>query len=286
MTSKKIYMTLCPSYHGATLLSLVMGNHSRIFALGDTIPPRSFLSHRCGCGELIAECAFWQRVRSAVGDDDPVELVSSRPRIFSSPVLNAGLVVASGLLATKLRMAYRTGSFVRANEAFLRVCAEFKEFDVFIDGYKSLSRYLALKTAGFPITGVIHLVRDPRSFVASAKRNGLPIEKSAQQWTRFHKAIPLVAKWAGERLLQIRYEDFCADPNAELSRLQSWMDLPPEDLIRPLRKDIHWIGNSSMINFDGQIRKIDAPRTHLNREEGEIVRRITGRRAHEFGYVL
>jgi hypothetical protein len=286
MMSNKIYMILCPSYHGATLLSPVVGNHSRIFALGDTIPPRSFLSRRCGCGELIAACAFWQRVRSAVGDDDPVELVSSRPRILSSPVLNTGLVVASGLLATKLGMTYRSGSFVRANEAFLRVCAEFKEFDVFIDGYKSLSRYLALKSTGFPMTGVIHLIRNPQSFVASAKRNRLPIEKSARRWTRFHKAIPLVAKWAREWLFQIRYEDFCADPNVELSRLQLWMDLPPEDLKRPLRKDIHWIGNSSMINFDGQIRKIDTPRTHLTREEGEIVRRITGRRAHEFGYAL
>ena len=286
MASKKIYVILCPSYHGATLLSLVMGNHSRIFALGDTIPRRSFLSSPCGCGEPIAACAFWQRVRSAVGDDDPVELVSSRPRILSSPLLNAGLVVATGLLATKLGMTYRTRSFVNANEAFLRVCAEFKEFDIFIDGYKSLSRYLALKTAGFPIAGVIHLVRNPRSFVASAKRNKLPIEKSARRWTRFHKGIPLVAKWAGERLFQIRYEDFCADPNVELSRLQSWMDLPSEDLKRPLGKGVHWIGSASMIGFDGQIRKIDAPRTHLTREESEIVRRITGRCAHEFGYAL
>ena len=75
--------------------------------------------------------------------------------------------------------------------------------------------------------GVIHLVRNPRSFVASAKRNRLPIEKSARQWTRFHKAIPLAAKWAGERLFQIRYDDFCADPNVELSRLRSWMEPPP-----------------------------------------------------------
>jgi hypothetical protein len=277
-------MVLCPSYHGATLLSLVLGNHSRVFSLGDTIPPRSFSSHRCGCGETFAACAFWRRVRTVVGDADPRELVPSRPRLSPLGPLNAAMVIGLGLAATRLGVSGRRGQFVQANERFLQVCAEFAEFDIFIDGYKSLSRYMAFKTARFQIAGVIHLIRDPKSFVASAKRNRFPVESSARQWSQLHGAISSTTWWTGERVHRIRYEDLCAEPDRELKKLQSWMGLREEALLRPIDKSVHWIGNSSMINFDGQIRRSKSE-TELTVEERRIVHRFTSKRAQAFGYM-
>jgi hypothetical protein len=280
----KIYMVLCPSYHGATLLSLVLGNHSRVFSLGDTIPPRSFLSHRCGCGETFAACTFWQRVRTVVGDADFRELVPSRPRLSSLAPLNAAMVIGLGLAATRLGVSGRRGQFVLANERFLQVCTEFSEFDIFIDGYKSLSRYMAFKTARFQIAGVIHLIRDPKSFVASAKRNRFAVERSARQWSQLHGAISSITWRTGERVYRIRYEDLCAEPDRELKKLQSWMGLREEALMRPIDKSVHWIGNSSMINFDGQIH-MPKSETVLTVEERRIVHRVTSKRAREFGYI-
>ena len=284
MRPAKIYMILCPSFHGATLLSLVLCNHSRLYSLGDTIPPRSFLSNRCGCGETFIACPFWQRVRAVVGDDDETDLIPTRPRITRWEPLNTALVIGLSLAAVRLGVAAPRGAFARANERFLQVCSEFAEFDVFIDGYKSLSRYVALKAARFPIAGVIHLIRDPLSFAASAKRSRLPIENAARQWAQLHRAIPVITRWAGERVFRIRYEDLCAQPDRELDNLQSWMGLSAEDLKRPIEKDVHWIGNVSMINFDGQIRMPNAG-IDLTPEERRIVHRITSKRAREFGYV-
>jgi hypothetical protein len=281
----KIWMILCPSYHGATLLSLVIGNHSRVLALGDTIPPDA-LSHVCGCGELVANCEFWQRVGTVAGSGDPhVELVYSRPRISSRPALNTTVVIAAGLVAARLGVTSWRGKFAQANEQFLQMCSESYEFDIFIDGYKSLSRYLALKASGFSIAGVIHLVRDPLSFVASAKRNRQPVKKSARQWSQLHKAITSVTRWTGERVIQIRYEDFCADPDCELRRLQSWMGVREEVVQRPIEKGVHWIGNSSMRDFDGHIRCASDWLTTLTVDERRVVQKITSKRAREFGYL-
>jgi hypothetical protein len=143
MKPVKIYVVSCPSYHGATLLSLLLGNHSRIFTLGDTIPQKSFLLYRCGCGETLADCPFWQRAQAAVGDVDALDLVPSRPRISSWAPLNNAIVIGSGLAATRWGMAIQYEKFAQANERFLDVCSKFKDFDVFIDGYKSLTRYAA-----------------------------------------------------------------------------------------------------------------------------------------------
>jgi hypothetical protein len=46
------------------------------------------------------------------------------------------------------------------------------EFDILIDGYKSSSRYAALKAANYPVRGETHIPREPRSFVTSAERRG------------------------------------------------------------------------------------------------------------------
>ena len=53
----EIYCILCPSYHGATLLSLLLGNHTKVFSLGDTIPTEPF-PIRCGCGAPFDRCEF------------------------------------------------------------------------------------------------------------------------------------------------------------------------------------------------------------------------------------
>jgi hypothetical protein len=280
----KIYMVLCPSYHGATLLSLLLANHSRVFALCDTIPPKSFLFHRCGCGETFANCAFWQSVRATVGDVDALEFVPSRPRVSTWARLNAAIVIGSGLATTDWGMSVQYKKFVQANERFLGVCSTFKDFDVFIDGYKSLSRYVALKSTRFQIAGVIHLTRDPQQFVASAKRNKMLVKRSARQWSQLHWAISSVTRWNRERVYRVRYEDLCADPDRELSRLQAWIGLQEEDLKSPTDKDVHWIGNSSMINFDGQIRLPDSE-IDLTPDERQLVQRITSSQAREFGYI-
>ena len=55
------FALLCPSYHGATMLSALLSNHSQICSAGDGNPGwRDPNRIPCKCGRSIAVCDFWQ----------------------------------------------------------------------------------------------------------------------------------------------------------------------------------------------------------------------------------
>jgi hypothetical protein len=274
MPALDIYCILCPSFHGATLLSLVLGNHSRVLSLGDTVATNPHL--HCGCGELVSHCAFWQQV----GEVQP------RPELIAAPALNQVATVSCAIAAYKVERNVRFEPFASGVDHQLVVCREFAKFDVFIDGFKSLSRYTALKAAGFPVHGVLHLIRDPRSFAASSKRKRVPADRAGSEWAKMHAAIARVTRLMGERVIEIRYEDLCAAPEAQLARLQSWMRLEPEALLHPFPPGGHWVGNTSMRTFDGRISLRESWRETLSADEIAQIEKVCGRQARKLGYEL
>ena len=272
MPALSIYCVLCPSFHGATLLSLVLGNHSRVLSLGDTVATEP--NHHCGCGALVSKCPFWRRVNAGSDADAAPSSKMPRPELFASPQLNQVATILSGIAAFRLGKTVRFGSFAKRVDHQLAVCREFQEFDIFIDGFKSLSRYCALKAARFPVRGVIYLLRDPRSFAASSKRKNVPVKQAASQWSNLHATISRVTRLMGERVFQIRYEELCASPEQNLLRLQAWMALEAETLLHPFPPGRHWVGNRTMRAFDGTIALRESWREALN--EGEKAEIETG----------
>jgi hypothetical protein len=161
-----------------------------------------------------------------------------------------------------------------------------EDFDIFIDGFKSVSRYCALKAAGFPVRGVIHLLRDPRSFAASSKRISVPVMQAALEWSGLHRTISRATRLMGERVLQMRYEEFCAGPEQHLLRLQSWMGVEWEQLLHPLPPGRHWVGNRTMRAFDGTITARESWREALSEAENAEIESLCGRHASSLGYDL
>jgi hypothetical protein len=187
-------------------------------------------------------------------------------------------------------MAARSGfplkiePFSRACDCYFSVCQDLFDFDIFIDGYKSLSRYAALKAAEYPVRGVIHILRDPRAFVASAKRRGKRPAVSARQWAAVHRRISIITKLMHERTIVVRHEDLCTTPGSELARVQGWLGVEAENLLIKPGPNRHWIGNQTVRAFDGQIRPQRAWKGVLTEEEQRLVERITARQALKFGY--
>jgi hypothetical protein len=277
MPAPSIYCVLCPSFHGATLLSLVLGNHSRIFALGDTIPANP--NHHCGCGALVSECEFWRQVGP----------VAPRPRLLASTALNQAVVIASSVAAFRLGKTIRFEPFAQGVEHQLAVCQSFAAFagrDIFIDGFKSVTRYSALKAGGFPVRGVLHLMRDPRSFAASSKRKHVRAVEAAAQWASLHRMIDRVTRLMGERVFALRYEELCAAPEERLRRIEAWMGLEPEPLLHPFPPGRHWVGNRSMRDFDGTIALRESWRETLSAAELTEIETACGREARRLGYDL
>ena len=117
---------------------------------------------------------------------------------------NRAATILGAITAFRLGMAVRFGSFAAALDHQLAVCRKFSDFDIFIDSFKSVSRYCALKAAGFPVRGVIHLLRDPHSFAASSKRKQVAVTRAASQWSGMHATISRVTRLMGERVIHVR----------------------------------------------------------------------------------
>jgi hypothetical protein len=280
----RIYCVLCPSFHGATLLSLLIGNHSSVLSLGDTVATKP--DHHCGCGSLVSDCSFWRQVGFGWRQPEVFTPIPPRPELFTSPPLNQAATILCSVGALKFGLKLRFGRFAEAYEHQLDVCRKFADFKVFIDGYKSVSRYCASKAAGFPVQGVIHVLRDPRAFAASSKQKRIPIHESAAQWSSAHTTISRVTGLTGERVIEVRYERLCASPEEELSRLQSWMKLDPEPLLHPISPGRHWVGNRTIRSFTGEVSFREGWRTALDPEERAQIQRICGPEAARFGYDL
>jgi hypothetical protein len=212
-----------------------------------------------------------------------------RPTLFASAALNQAAVIASSVAAFRLGKTIRFEQFAQGVEHQLAVCQGFAAFagrDIFIDGFKSVTRYSALKAAGFPVCGVLHLMRDPRSFAASSKRKQVPAAKAAAQWASLHRMIDRVTRLMGERVFALGYEELCVSPQEHLGRIEAWMGLEPEPLLHPFPPERHWVGNRSMRDFDGTIAPRESWRETLSPAELAEIEAACGGEARRLGYDL
>jgi len=95
------YFVLAPSFHGATLVSLILSNHKNIVALGDTLPTLSF-DQGCGCGKLVSECNFWQSLKQDVPENGTHHILPEYPRVFRHRHLNLAVLYALNKMNLRL----------------------------------------------------------------------------------------------------------------------------------------------------------------------------------------
>lgn len=283
---KDIWCILCPSYHGATLLSLILGNHSKVAALGDTVPTTAF-KHRCGCGEHVAECDFWKGLAAKIPDRGREHLFYTRPQMLDRSRwmrFGAWPLLCSGV---RLDLNYRIEPFATSVELLAEEACKAKNADIFVDGFKDVTRYLSARLSGLPVVGAIHLVRDPRAFAASCvriKKRNISVQDAANLWVKLHGRLEMTKKVAGGQWVFLRYEDFVRNPVKAIQEIFSTMGLHDEDVVKSIDPGAHWVGSSSLREFSGQISLEEKWHHELTPEEIVIVEKITASTMQTYGY--
>ena len=272
---KKNYFVLCPSYHGATLLSTMLNSHPAISSLGDTYPSNKF-DQICGCGKKVSNCDFWQSIKS--------EIKASRFINYSSILPRYPLERKMGL---SQRMQSRFVALLASPGAFRKFCSELElndfkaDYDlfnravyhnleepgsVFVDGVKSVARVHALEASGFHIDGIIHLTRSSIDYVSSARKNSYNRFGStlyhAMNYRLYHKAVEKLGR--DRPVLSVSYEDLCDSPELVMKNLFLFLGVEPRsvgDLLENRHNIWHFMGNSSLFKFDKRLvrRKHDLP---------------------------
>jgi hypothetical protein len=304
----RIVFVVCPSYHGATLLALLLNNHSQISALGDTLPHRG-TDHVCACGELVDQCGFWQSVSTGLEASRFADLPMLLPvlpwplsrrqleggaiRLSGSMRLNreagrvAGKVVDLGAPITWRLRPGLVADFTTLYRSLYRLVLDAHGTSLFVDGSKSWRRAGVLTRAlqGEADIKIVHLVRDPRGFALSRRTHvGARLPESAWLWSDLHGRMQSLQALAPYLLM--RYEDLCADPEAELQKLFDFLQLPAEHVVTAPRypEKHHLIGNNMLRSFDGEVKLDTRWREELNVAEQRTVWDSAGEFAERMGY--
>ncbi|MDP2469267.1 MAG: sulfotransferase [Candidatus Palauibacterales bacterium] len=292
---------VCPSYHGATLLSLLLNNHSAVTSLGDTIPARKYLGSACSCRRAVRDCPFWSEVLEgleATRFTEGEKVLPLWPRI--SPRWQKWNRLAALGLGTVAHVAGpRTWSLVgRDRDEYADTYSRFYALvrrlhgtQLFVDGSKSMSKAFVLASI-FPEADVriIHLVRDPRDYHCSNLKNNpdtATLASSTREWLDRHLAILAMSKMIRrKKYLRIRYEDLCEQPEQTVATILGTLEVDYEDLFHPQtegRKN-HVIGNDTMADFDGTIRPSTKWRSRLTAIDVRQIERRTRPLFGRFGY--
>lgn len=280
---------LCPSFHGSTLIALLLNNHSELLALGDTFPDRR-INQVCSCSERVVECKFWKQIAAAVGADrfeDCTNLIPILPELLPAPRANALLCLSIGVLARAVGRWIWTPWKDRLN-VFFTTYRSFRSsvlaetgMQIWIDGFKHPVVPLAVESASNTAVAiqVVHLVRDPAAFVLSNRTRGARgCLHALLWWISYHMLVLfLYALTPRYKYLQVSYEDLCKNPDQEFDRILRFLNLKEEAIVGIPRfsSKNHLIGNQMLREYDGAVRLDERWRTELSGLEICFIRALT-----------
>jgi hypothetical protein len=192
----KVIFILGSGHSGSTLLDLMLGAHKLAFSAGELSKLWGYsgpdVKKTCACGQRIADCDFWNEVRSRV---DPCDANDDAP---PSALLEA-------------------------------ICAV-SDAQVVIDSSKSIRRLRSLLATPVDLH-VIHLVRDGRAVAHSNRKKGRDFRISFQKWAAIQRHARTVLEEVSPSVptTRIRYEDLAQHPQRTIEEIQRWAGLPPDE---------------------------------------------------------
>jgi hypothetical protein len=293
---------------GSTLLSRVLGAVPGFCAVGELFHVWDHGVRRdelCGCGVRFGECPFWARVGAeAFGGWDRIDaremldLHRGVVRVRHLPLLGAPGLVPS----FERRLGRYTGVMGRLYHGVRAASG----CDVVVDSSKLPgAAYTAWRVPGVRIR-MIHLVRSSYGVCYSLTKrlpnpdyghDLMPRQspaRSALEWSGFNLSLDVLGRLGVPSLL-LRYEDFVAEPRAQMERVLGFLgrEAGPPDLafLRGDRVELrrgHFIAGNPMRSRSGAEPLVadEEWRARLPRRVKWLVGAITVAGLARYGYSL
>jgi Sulfotransferase family len=234
---------------GSTILELLLGRIEGWVAGGELRRywyGQSFPDWLCGCGRLLSECEFWDRVRSGLAERgvDPGDYQGFRDTQRSHLILRPGPLAR---LLADARRSDQAGSplhgYQRATSALYAAVAKAAGASVVVDSSKRPpDAYLASWNQDVDLRAV-HLVRDPRGVAHSISRQVANPQPNSEYMFRSNALATgirwdvrqglcegLLSRRLALRYIRVRYEDLVGDPAATVRSITRFAGLPDPDL--------------------------------------------------------
>ncbi|NEQ52155.1 MAG: sulfotransferase [Leptolyngbya sp. SIO3F4] len=216
---KQVLFILGTAHTGSTLLSLMLGSHNQIFAVGEL----SNLAVRCDKGKPICDiceggCNFWNHQFSPIEQQRLADCLQHQ-RLHRFIPLRAERSIRGLIGNDKIFRPY-TSIFSKLPKATTTL----------VDSTKTVYWItLQLQLPEFQRNNpksikpkLLHLVKDGRAVMASYLRRqpNLNVEKLSQKWSqRVTASQQLFSKFPETDRLRIAYEDLATEPESTLQEI-------------------------------------------------------------------
>ncbi len=298
----KLAFIMAASHSGSTLLAMLLGSHPHSTTIGDTAGTshRKDPDYQCSCGKKARECPFWWHVKDEMarrGADLDVTDFGTRFEYPESPFINRVLhaehrgpvleAIRDAMLWSSAGWRRKSRAVITQNIALLDAVTNITQAHVVVDSSKLPHRLKHLLRIDGLEVKVIHLVRDGRGVAHTyIHDNGWPVHKSAIEWQRgILAAERLLARLDRDLWTQVRYEDLCADPRAELEKLSLFLGLDPDQVNVDFRAaDLHVFGNKMRLALDHDVRLDTKWQTELTKSDIATIEQLVGKHLVRYGY--
>ena len=314
------------SHSGSTLLAMLLGAQPGVCTVGELRlanvgDPEKYL---CACGARIAECAFWRAVVDAmrargVENFSPVNGgtgIINAPDAWSArllaplhrgPLLELVRDTALGF-SPVWRRHLRDAQ--QRNASLLDALHEITGAKVIVDSSKLPLRLKYLLRVPEIEVKVIRFVRDGRAVALTytdewnfadasdpALRSGgtgvrrapprQSIAEGAREWRRSNESADcLVARLPRAQWMQVRYEDLCAQPEAEIRRIAQFLELEAGPVNLNFRsRPQHVVGNGMRLDRTEAVQADERWREHLSAENQQAFEQVAGPLNRKYGYL-
>ncbi len=278
--------------------------------------------YRCSCGSLIQECGFWQEIRESMGKrgfDFDLTCAGTDYRAIASPYARRILAASHGgqflesIRDTALNLSAawhrQLPEIHRRNAALASTICEIVKAKIVVDSSKNAVRLKYLLRNRELDVRVIHLIRDgravaltytdPASFAdakdprqrgggmgGGRKSERLSMAEAASEWYSNMKEAEHILRGLGKsRRIEIRYEEYCQDPDGTLARLFVFLGLDPNEGAKDFRSvEQHVVGNGMRLDTTCEVRLDERWKQVLTQEQLRVFDRVAGKMNRKYGY--
>lgn len=279
--------------------------------------------YRCSCGSFIRQCSFWLKVKEGMGrrgcdfdlaraGTDYRNVESRYARRLLGPLHRGRFLesVRDGALFISPAWRRHLSEVHERNAVLASAVSEIAKADILVDSSKIALRLKYLLRNPELEVKVIRLIRDGRAVAltymdpavyADAKdpnrRGGgmggdrkserLCMHEAAYEWRRcMEEAEHILRQVPPERRMEIRYEDYCREPEASLAHIHEFLGVTPGRQPKEFRSvEQHVVGNGMRLDTTSEIRLDERWREILTERDLRIFDQVAGAMNRRHGYV-
>jgi hypothetical protein len=278
--------------------------------------------YRCSCGQFIRQCGFWQSVAEAMrrrgvafdlacAGTDYRGAESRYARRLLKPMHRGRPLEYIRDIGLSLSPAWRRqlAEAQRRNAALASTVTELAGAQLVVDSSKVGLRLKYLLRNPELDVKVIRLVRDGRAVALTymdpagfadardpSRRAGgtggdrkggrLSMHQATYQWRRcMEEAEHIVGRLDRSRWIEVRYEDYCREPDATLSRLHEFLGVGFGQQPKDFRSvEQHIVGNGMRLDTTSEIRLDERWRDVLTRQDLQVFDSVAMHMNRKYGY--